>query len=342
MKTLIKKIDDVTFITLDNELGLTLVLCTLGASIYDIELIDNHNHKESIVLTPSNLTTFYNNTGYYGKSIGRFSGRIDKARCKINDVTYNLDVNWNNTNSLHGEENGIAFANFDYEIKEENDFVDVIFRFVEKENHLPGDISYEISYRVSKTQLDFTNFFKATTNKDTLVNLTNHSYFNLSGNGKRTILDHNLQLNCDKYTRLNNEMITISVDKVNKVMDFQKAHKINKYIEDDSLINHQAFGYDHCFIKKDLNEKEIAILEDKKSHRKLILSTSYPTVVCYSLNYPLDVDFLPTNFKASKYHAITLECQYIPNGINMENQDKAILRKGEVYNEYVNYHFIVK
>ena len=189
---------------------------------------------------------------------------------------------------------------------------------------------------------EFTIYFNAASTKDTIVNLTNHVYFNLSGNGKNTILDHKLQLNCDTYTKLNNELITTSIDKVNKVMDFTKLHKISKYINDESLQNHKALGYDHCFIKQDIQNSTIAILKDEKSKRNLTIKTSYPSIVVYTCNYPSSFDFNRNRFKISKHHAICLECQFIPNGINMDNVNKAILKKDEVYNHYINYKFDIK
>ena len=342
MKYNIKKIEDVSFITIDNENGMNVVLSTFGASIFDLELIDKRNNKESIVLTPSSLNDFYYNDGYHGKTVGRFSGRIDKGKCFINDKEYNLDINWNNVNSLHGGNNSISFKNFDYELIENDNYLDVLFKVVELEDKLPGDVSYKITYRIYKLENHITVFFNATTTKDSIVNLTNHTYFNLSGNGKNTILDHSLQLNCNTYTNLNNELITTSIDKVNKVMDFTKAHKIKKYINDESLQNHKALGYDHCFIKTNENDETIAILKENKSKRCLTIKTSYPSIVVYTCNYPSSFDFNRTNFKIEKHHAICLECQFIPNSINMENVDKAILRKDEVYNHYIDYKFEIK
>ena len=339
MKTSIKKIDNVSFISIDNLKGMSIVLSSFGASIYQLELTNKYKVKESIILTTTSLNEFYYNDGYHGKSVGRFSGRIDKGKCKINDIEYNLDINWNNVNSLHGGNSSISFVNFDYEIKKEENYVDVIFTYLEKEDKLPGDVSYKITYRIFKNKNEFTIFFNALTNKDTIVNLTNHTYFNLIGNGTDSILNHKLKLNCDKYTNLNNELITTSIDKVNKVMDFQRSHKIGKFVEDESLQKHTAFGYDHCFIKKDLAKDEIAILSCSKSKRKLTIKTSYPNIVIYTCNYPKDFKFNPLIIDNIKYHAICLECQFIPNGINMDNVNKAILKKDEKYEQYINYKF---
>ena len=342
MKVIEKKVDSVSFITIDNENGLILVLSSFAASIFDIELIDKRNNYESIVLTPSSLNDFYNNDGYYGKTIGRYSGRIDNGKCKINDNEYSLDINWNNINSLHGGFDSIAFKNFNYVINNNDEYVDVIFSYLEKENTLPGDVNYDIIYRIYSKTNCFTIFFNAISNKDTLINLTNHTYFNLSGNGKNTILDHSLQLNCDKYSKLNNNLITTSIEKVNKVMSFLKPHKIKKYINDSSLQDHTAKGYDHCYIKENKNSDVIAILKDRKSKRSLTITTSYPAIVVYTTNYPASFDFSTNHYKISKHHGICLECQYIPNGINMENVDKAIFKANDKYTHYISYHFTNK
>lgn len=337
MKYDIRKIDDVAFIKIYKE-TMEIVLCSFGASFYDIKTLDKNNNLDSIILTPKSLKEFYETDAYYGKTIGRYSGRIDKARCVINEKEYVLEKNWNGVNALHGGYKGISFQNFDYEIKEENEYLDVIFTYLEKEDLLPGDVNYEIIYRVYKDSNRIRVIFNATTTEDTICNLTNHVYFNLSGNGKRNCLEHNITFLCDKYTRLNNELITESIDYVNEVMDFRDNHKLGKYIYDESLQNHTALGYDHCWIKENLNKEEIASIEDEVSGRKVTVSTSYPAIVCYTGCYPKPYIF-NGNYKIEQYHSICLECQYIPNGINMENVDKAILRKGEKYSEFIEYKF---
>lgn len=339
MRIYYKKIKDVTFITLKNKTNMKVVLSTFGASFYDLLIPNKSNEVESIILTPNNLNDFLYSDGYYGKTIGRFSGRIDKAQCVINGVEYKLDKNWNGVNSLHGGKDGISFQNFDYKIEKEKNYTLVIFSLIEKESLLPGDVSYKIIYQIMENVNDIRIYFEATTTKETIVNLTNHVYFNLSGNGVRSCLHHKMQFNCDKYTKLNNELITESIEHVNAVMDFRNKHELIDYIFDSSLQNHTANGYDHCFIKEDLTNPEIAILEDEISGRKLTVSTSYPSIVCYSGCYPKEIPFNKEGFKIGQYHSVCLECQYIPNGINMENVDKALIKEGEIYSNYIRYQF---
>ena len=129
MKYWIEKKNDVNFINIIKE-TMEIVLCSFGASFYDIKTLDKNNNLESIVLTPSNLEEFYMTDAYYGKTVGRYSGRIDKAKCVIDGTEYVLEKNWNGVNALHGGYKGISFQNFDYEIKEENEYLDVIFTYL--------------------------------------------------------------------------------------------------------------------------------------------------------------------------------------------------------------------
>ena len=334
-----KHIDEVTFITLSNQKGLEVTLCSCGASIYDLKFIDSKGNLESIVLYPTNLEDFYTSTGHHGKSIGRFSGRIDKGMCEIGGKEYHLDINWNGISSLHGGFEGIGFKNFDYLIVEKDSSIDVVFTYLEKANQLPGDVSYKFTYEIMKESNNFTLFFEAETTEDTLVNLTNHVYFNLSGDAKKNILDHKLQLLCDKYTNLNNELITIAIEPVNEVMDFRKPHKIGDYIFDELIQNHTARGYDHCWIKENENNDLIAVMIDDDSKRMLKVSTSYPAIVCYAGCYPAEFPFNKDAITIEKHHSMCLECQYVPNGINMDGVEKAILKAGETYRHYIKYEF---
>lgn len=331
--------ENVSFIEINNNSKMEVCLCTFGASFYELKTPNKEGKVESIILTPTNLEDFYYSNGYYGKSVGRFSGRIDKAKCTINGVEYVLEKNWNGVNSLHGGYKGISFQNFDYCIEENNEYIDVIFSYLEKEDLLPGDVNYKITYRIFENENKIRVIFNATTNKETIVNLTNHVYFNLSGNLKYNCLTQYLQFFCDKYTKLNNELITESIDPVNKIFDFRNKHRLGEYIFDKSLQKHKAFGYDHCWLKEDVNNPLIAILEDDVSGRKVSVSTSYPSIVSYVGCYPSQFLFNKEGLRICQYHSVCLECQYIPNGINMDNVDKALLKEGEEYSHYIEYLF---
>lgn len=330
MKSKVVLDKDVAFIEVKNDKNLEVTLCSFGASFYRI-LYKGKNR----IMTPLSHTEFYNNEQYYGKLVGRFSGRIKDAKCDINGVTYTLPKNWNGINSLHGGPKGISFSNFIYEIKEEEDSIDVIFTFVEKESYLPGDVSYKITYHIMRNIDEIKLDMEARVSKETIVNLTNHAYWSLSS-GKRTVLGEELTLGCKYHGDLDMNLIAKSIKEVDLVMDFTKGHEIGKYIDSPYLQNHTSFGYDHFFVKTDPKDSFAALLVDREEGISLRVDTSYPAVVVYTDNYPTKMEYENCKHE-EKYQAIAIECQYIPNGINMDNVNKAILKPGEVYKEYISY-----
>jgi aldose 1-epimerase len=330
METKIIKDKDVSFITVKNDKNLEVTLCSFGASFYRIVFKGKNR-----IMTPINHEEFYNNEQYYGKLIGRFSGRIKDAKCEIKGISYDLPKNWNGINSLHGGPKGVSFSNFDYEIKEEMESIDVIFTFIEKESYLPGDVNYKITYHIFKNKDKILLDMEANTTKETIVNITNHAYWSLSS-GKRLVLDEILTLGCKYHGDLDMNLIAKSIVTAGPTMDFTKGHEIGKYINDSYLQNHTSFGYDHFFVKTNEDDTFAAKLEDKEENVTLTTNTSYPAIVVYTDNYPTKMEY--ENCKVeNKYQAIALECQYIPNGINMDDVNKAILKPNEQYKEFISY-----
>lgn len=323
---------DVTFIEVKNDKNLEVTLCSFGASFYKI-IFKGKNR----IMTPLNYDEFYHNEQYYGKLIGRFAGRINEAKCKINQVEYDLPKNWNGINSLHGGPKGISYSNFDYEVKETKDSIDVMFKYKELESYLPGDVSYVITYHVYKEIDEIKLDILANTTKETICNVTNHAYFTLSS-GKKNVLDEELELACKYHGDLDNNLIAKDIIEVSEIMDFRKPHTIGKYIDNPYLQNHTSFGYDHFFVKENKNEAFIARLKDKEEGVELSIYTSYPAVVVYTDNYPTKMKFEGVDVEA-KYQAIALECQDIPNLINMPGHENDTLKPNEEFRQYIRYHF---
>lgn len=339
MVDIIKELEiDIIKITLKN---IDVKLSNLGAGIIDIKYIDKDNIKESVVAQPLNASEYINNEAYYGKVCGRYSGRLDKAKLKLNDKIYDLEKNWNNTSSLHGGTNGISEKIWDYTIRENEESVQVIFNTISLNNEsgFPGNLSIKTTYTISNDKIEID--YNATTDQDTVCNLTNHTYFNLSGNCKTKILQQELYINSSNYTNLNHELITISIDEVNDTFDFRKPKLIKENIYDDKLQKHPTLGYDHCFLFDDINIKKCnAFLYDNKSKRKLEVYTTYPCMVVYSTCYP-SKHVISNNKPIEQYSAICLETQYLPNGVNMGLNDKSILRVNEIYCEKTIYKFSI-
>ncbi len=322
--------------------NIEVTLSNLGASIIDIKYIDFSGNKESVVSHPININDFINNDAYYGKTCGRYSGRLDKAKLNIEDNIYELDKNWLNISNLHGGKNGVSDKLWNYEITEEKEKTNIIFKTLclDNESGFPGNLEIEVTYTITFDSVEIT--YKGNTDKTTVCNLTNHTYFNLSGNCKNTILDHSLYINASKYTNLNNELICTSIDNVNKTFDFTNTKLIKEDIYDEELQKHISKGYDHCFLFNDISLNKCNItLYDNISKRNLEVYTTYPSVVVYTTNYPKD-NIVSNNEAMKQFGGICLETQYIPNGINFGIKDKTLLKSNDLYEEKTIFKFSIK
>jgi aldose 1-epimerase len=336
---------DFKVIEVKNELGLEIKLLNYGASVIDIKVPDLQGQVETVLVTPKRLDDFIHNEGYFGKTIGRTSGRIDKGCYKLNQKVYQLDKNWKGISNLHGGYNGLSEQIWNYDIKETDAYGIVSFSYISEhqENQFPGTLIVQTNYYISKTENVVRIEYKGQSDKDTLCNLTNHSYFNLSGNMKENILNHELYLRANRFTKLNDEMIAKQIIPVNQVMDFRISRPIGTYLEDDSLQKHPALGYDHAYLFDDNRFNQVkATLYYPKSGRKLEICTTYPAVVVFTSNNSLDYEIIGKS-RMERYDGICLECQFIPNGINMDlsEADKAILKANEIYHHQIIWNFSV-
>lgn len=330
----------VSFIELENNLGTIVTLCNIGASIYDIKTKGCNNLNESILYTTANMNDFPNNTSYLGKTIGRTGGRIKNGEFELNGVKYKIPSN--DPNGLHGGTEGLSFKPFIYKKSKLKDYTEVIFFYESKnmESGYPGNLELEVIYRLYNEENKLTINYKGTTDKDTLLNLSNHAYFNLSGNAKTDILGHELYINSSKMELLE-DMIPAKIVEEKEIYSFKKPHLIGDYINDAEIVN-AANGYDFPYIFDD-NKDFNVVLKDKTSKRVLKIKTTYPTVVVYTCNYT-DDSIMNNNKVMTKNYAVCLECMYHPNTINSDflKEKKDILRKDSTYNETIELYFEVE
>lgn len=327
-------------IELENDLKTKVTLCSFGASIYDIKTLDKNGNLESIIVTPNNDEVFKYNDGYYGKTIGRTSGRIKDSKYTLNGVNYVIPSA--DLNGLHGGNDSISFKTFKYEIFKQKDLTKVVFNtfLQDMESGFPGDVDLAITYILYNNENKLEVTYEAVSNKDTLMNITNHSYFNLSGNNKRDILNHNLYLNSSKMEKLEN-MIPVAVVDCEEKYSFKNPHKIGDFIFDKE-IKSSANGYDFPYIFDEQNVLlDNVILIDEESGRSLTINTTYPAVVIYTCNYPGDTIVKSNNKSLDIHGAICLECQYLPNAINNDFIEKKneILKKNTKYLNQIIYKF---
>ncbi len=319
--------------------GFIVKLCDLGASIRDI--IFNGKH---MVASPESFEEFITNGSYYGRTIGRTAGRIAGGKFSLNKKEYQLKINADNMHNMHGGLDGLAFKRWDYSVDEEVDRIKVRFTYYMPplSDGYPGGLNVKVTYTIynNKIRIDYT----ATTTDDTLLNLSNHSYFNISGNLSSDVTGQLLQINASKYGKPDFTKIIESILPITKgnAFDFTKPRKIGERINDISVLKHTN-GYDHCYFldKRGLDTKA-ATLVDEKSNVKMSVYTTYPCLVIYTCNYTDELISVGSNKPIMPRDAICFEAQFVPNGINMPKIDKdqmGILRKKDNYHETIIYQF---
>jgi len=315
-------------VTLKNKNGIEVDLLSVGASIKAIKLPNEKGELENIVLTHQDDETYRTNPGYFGCTVGRTAGRIKDSKFEINGVSYTID---SSHNGLHGGRDGLSFR--DFEVSESSSSK-VIFTYFSKdlESGYPGNLDVKVTYTLNDNN-QLTVDYYGLSDQDTILNLTNHSYFNLSGNKKEKILDHYLTIESDYILEANNMVPTGKlIDVENSLYDFRKARTIGSIYEYRDY-SEEFRGLDDTWIL----EGDI-VYYDPNSNRKMTIQTNYPAVVSYIFNYP-EEQVLEDGSIAFMHQGIAFECQYEPNGVNTEQLSSSRLKAGEVYSKQIKYSF---
>lgn len=323
-----KKIE---LIEIENE-NIKLTASNYGCHIVKLEFKNRENQFVNTVITLKNAEEYVNQDKYIGALAGRVANRIGKGKFTLNGETYELYKN-NGENHLHGGKYGFNTKLFEY--KKEDDRI--VFHRIspDGEENYPGNLDLEVSYILTQSGIRIE--YKAKTDRDTLVNLTNHSYFTL---GAKTAEDLYLQADCDEYVENdNNGMSTgkhISVE--GTPFDFRKMKRVGEDISanDPQLLG--ARGYDHAF-KINGNEKQFE-LYNHENGISMSVNTSMPYAHIYSGNF-LDREN-GENGKVCPRDGFCIETEYMPNGINNGHSDGVVLKKGEIWQSYTEYSFTNK
>ncbi len=329
---------EVYLFTLTNDLGLEVSITTYGGAVTALKVPDRHGAFGDIVLGFETLDKYVETPLYFGPLIGRHANRIAKGKFSLNGVDYQLEKN-NGENHLHG-----GFKGFDKRVwnaTEEHSAPALHLSYLSKdgEENYPGNLNADVKYTLSDNQLRID--YRATTDKDTIVNLTNHSYFNLKGDG--TILDHELTLNADSFTPVSKDLIPIGeIRSVEATpMDFRKSRPIGSQI--DHPYDQLGFtgGYDHNFVLNDYDGslRSAARLYEATTGRVLEILTTEPGIQFYSGNF-LDGSLVGKNGVVyERYGGLCLEPQHFPDAPNHPNFPSTVLRAGEEYRHTTVFRF---
>ncbi len=330
----------VKLITIKNKNQIEVQLLNYGAAIVAIYAPDKNGTIENIVLTYKNMEDYIENPSYFGVTVGRTAGRIANGTFKIDEKQYFLNKNFD-SNHGHGGIKGFSYQIWNYSVQEEIEQTSVEFSYSSKhiEENYPGNLDVKVTYILT----DYNELiirYEAITDKKTICNLTNHSYFNLSGNDKRKVTDQYLKISSKQFLELDDNQIPTGkfIDVQNTPMDFNKPKLIGRDIETDYEQIKKTNGYDHPWM---LNKTDNQIeLIDKVSGRKMSVTTSYPCAVVYSYNFSNN-EKLQNGKIGSQYDGICFETQYEPDGINHKHLNSAILDVNEKYDEQTIFKFSI-
>jgi aldose 1-epimerase len=314
--------------TLSNDRGKVSII-TYGGAITSLWAPDRHGAFGDIVLGFESLEAYTSSPLYFGGLIGRHANRIAQGRFTLDGVQYKLPRN-DGDNHLHG-----GFRGFDKRVwsaSEGDDVLHLSYFSKDGEEGYPGNVQAFVDFHLSDGELRLE--YRATTDRDTLVNLTNHSYFNLKGAG--TILDHELTLHADNFTPVSDDLIPTGeiAPVAGTPMDFRKGRAIGSEIR-------AIGGYDHNFCLNDWDGslRSATRLYEPESGRVFEILTTEPGMQFYSGNF-LDGSFGGKNgVTYVKYAGLCLEPQHFPDAPNHSNFPSTVLRAGEEYRQTTVFRF---
>ncbi|PLS01126.1 aldose epimerase family protein [Neobacillus cucumis] len=326
--------------TLINDHGMELTCINYGCIITKIITPDRNGNFENIVLGYDTLEEYVKGSYFFGTIVGRVAGRIKGGSFELDGKTYTLAKNENN-NHLHGGNSGFDKVIWDASVIENDQEVSVQFSYLSPngEEGYPGNLNVKVTYILNNLN-ELTIHYSGVSDEKTLLNMTNHSYFNLSGNLKKDILNHSLSIKSEKFLELNDELLPTGklVDVLETPFDFTNDRLIQSGIESDHPQNKLAGqGYDHPFVLSANHDQEI-ILKDSESGRTLTIETDEPGVVVYSGNQMKSEGEI-YGVPSCKYLGICLETQGLPDAIHHPNFPSWVLEKDQEYTTITKYKF---
>ena len=325
---------------LKNSKGMEAVVSDFGASLLKLYVPDKDGKTQDVVLGYETLEDYENGGDSLGATVGRVANRIGMAEFELNGKKYELTKNDNGKNTLHG---GIDFYNKRiWDVKEEDD-THVVFALVSPDGDqgFPGEVKIEVSYTITEEN-ELKIHYHAIPDQDTLLNMTNHSYFNMDGHASGDVLDQEVWIDADAFTRADAESIpTGEITPVEGTpMDFRTKKAIGKEIETDYEALNFGKGYDHNWVLNNKGEfAKVAEMSSEESGITMEVYTDLPGMQLYTGNFIVDAK----GKGGAHYHkrqAACFETQFFPDAIHKENFAGPVCKKGETYETTTMYKFI--
>ena len=334
---------EITTYELINASGASVKLSSLGAGILEIKVPDREGRLADVVLGYKNLTDYFYDGPCAGKVPGRYANHICKGHLDIDGKVYQLNIN-NGPNHLHGGPENFASKIWDCEM--DGDTVVFSLESPDGDENYPGCLTARVAYtwnddNVLKIELG------AVTDAPTVVNLTNHTYFNMAGEDRGgTALNQVLQLNCSRYLPTDDTLIPSGemAPVEGTPMDFTQPKVVGKDIKQDFPALNYGKGYDNCWVIDGFEDGDLhlaAVLCDQESGRMVEISTDQPAAQVYTGNW---LDGSPVSKSGKEYHdydGVAIECQGMPDAPNHDNFPSQELRLDEEYRRVIIFAFKV-
>lgn len=333
--------DSVFTFRLKNSNNMEAVVTNYGATLISLSIPSN-NKKLDVVLGYDNLDNYISNPKFFGATIGPNCNRINNACFTLNEVEYNLEKNDNN-NNLHSGRKGFHKVLWNYTVNEDENYVEFDYLNSDKSQGFPGNMKIKVKYTLNEDN-ELKISYEGISDKDTIINLTNHTYFNLSGHKSKDATNQNLWINSKYFTPVkdSNCIPTGEITPVKGTpMDFTILKKINSQINDDYEQLRFCGGYDHNFVidKKEKGIEKIAKLYDENTNITMEVYSDREGVQFYAGNFISGGPIGKENTVYEDRCGICLETQYFPDSINNQNFKSPILKAGEKYESTTIYKF---
>jgi len=327
---------------LRNSSGMEVALTDYGARIVSIIVPDKKGNLTDVVLGFNSIEEYFNaKEQYHGASIGRYANRIANAEFQLDSHRYKLAIN-NGHNNLHGGFEGFHRKVWDRRVNLSNS-VEFYYVSPDGEEGFPGNLKVCISYTLTEENQIIIKY-RANTDKKTIVNLTNHAYFNLNGEGNGDILNHQVKIDADYYLPNNENQIPLGeeVPVAETAFDFRDFKAIHQDIQADDIQLKSARGYDHNFINKAPISRPAATAYSPTTGIQLEVFTSEPGLQFYTGNFLSDKDIGKAGNHYLPYGGFCFETQHYPNSPNVEEFPSSSLSPEETYLSETHYRFSLR
>ena len=329
--------------TLENKSGTKALITNYGGRLVSLFVQDKNGNLTDVAAGFSSVTGYQESKEpYFGATIGRVANRIAKGKFNLDGNTYTLFTN-DGPNTLHGGKKG--FQDVVWDAKQINgNTLELQYLSKDMEEGFPGNLNVKVTYELQEDN-GLKISYHATTDKNTVVNLTNHAYFNLNGEASGSILGHTVQIKADKYTPVNETLIpTGKIEAVaGTPLDFTKPETIGARIEDKHQQLQFGAGYDHNYVLNAHGADDvIASVTGDKSGIVMEISTAEPGLQFYSGNFMKGKNEMKGGHKDDHRTAFAMETQHFPDAPNQPSFPSITLKPGETYQTVTTYKFSTK